>query len=128
MIGSFKDDGFEFGVADVAVHRVADAEQLVRVQDDELGVGDEDFGRLVVLDRLDESVDGVRQIDHVRLGLAAVELDHVAIAVAHLQTYRQNNVEMSFDGYTRRTKRKKRISFRSLENTRQPIISRGVRN
>lgn len=50
---------FKFTVADVAVDSVADAEQFVRIEDDEFRIGHEDFGRLIVLDGQNEGVDGV---------------------------------------------------------------------
>ena len=81
FVGSFQDAGLEFDVGDVAVDRVADAEQFVCVQDDKLGVGHKHFGRLVVFDGQNESVDGVAQVDDVRLGLAAVKFHHVAIVI-----------------------------------------------
>ena len=36
LIGSLKDGRFELGVADVTMNCVADAEQFVSIQDDEL--------------------------------------------------------------------------------------------
>ena len=79
-----EDVGLELDVADVAMDRVADAEQFVCIEDDELGVGHEDFGRLIVLDGQNEGVDGVAQIHHVGLGLVAVKFHHVAIVITDL--------------------------------------------
>ena len=85
LIGSLKDGRFELGVADVTMNCVADAEQFVSIQDDELWVCHENFRRLIVLDGQDESVDGVGQIDHVGLRLTAVEFHYVAIVIADLR-------------------------------------------
>lgn len=59
LVWSFEDVRFKFTVADVAVDSVADAEQFVRIEDDEFRIGHEDFGRLIVLDGQNEGVDGV---------------------------------------------------------------------
>lgn len=86
LIGALKDSGFKLGIGHIVMDSIADAEQLVRVEDDKFGVGYEHFGRLVVLDGQDERVNGVGQVHHVRLSLSTIELHHVAVIVADLQS------------------------------------------
>lgn len=84
LIGSFQHISFELRVIDVAVDGVADAQQLVSIEDDKFGVGHENLGRLVMFDRLDERIDSVAQVDDVSLHLVAVEFDNTPIVIAHL--------------------------------------------
>lgn len=63
--------------------RVSDKDELVSAEDDEFAVGDEDFGRLVVVDGGVECVDGVGERGDV--GLALLHVKEQQLPVAHAQ-------------------------------------------
>lgn len=66
--------GADLGAGDVAVDGVADVHQAVGAQNHKLAVRQEDLGRLIVLDGIEEGVDGVRQIQRVGGALSSVKI------------------------------------------------------
>jgi hypothetical protein len=58
---------------------VTDVDQLVSGDDDKFGIGDENVGRLVVLNASEESVYGVGQEGGVGLELTRVVTQHLGI-------------------------------------------------
>lgn len=63
--------------------RVSDEDKLVSAEDDKFAVGDEDFGRLVVVDGGVECVDGIGERGDV--GLALLHVKEQLLTVAHAQ-------------------------------------------
>lgn len=85
LVGSFQNADFQLGVDHVSVNGVSDAEQLMGIKDDKFGVGHKHFWRLITLDCHDKGIDGITQINSIRLGLASIEFHHVPVIIADLE-------------------------------------------
>lgn len=62
QVGFLEQNGFQLSIANIAMDSVAYAQELVGIEDDKLGVGDEDFRRLTVFNGHDEGIDSVAQV------------------------------------------------------------------